>query len=206
MDLAEMAALVILGERDLWGMDELPESIDLDMVRCLDQAGLIEARFVTMSNEGESLPRVPLPDVWFSPFKSPGYMGDWGQVLARRKRDAFHHPPELRVSEIGKAELARMRRAKVHNAVGAQSGMTLSGMSESKQFTVTLRQPVAVAEVARKANMRSDALLERLRARSYPIVGNRRAYMVELAQAILCVPSNKQRQVREWGKKIFAAE
>lgn len=109
LDLAEAEALLKLGNRELWGVDELPEKIDADVMRCLDDHGLVEARFVTMQNRSPE-PWTPSPSAWFSPMKNPSQAGEWDQILGSRLRDDRTHPSEVRLSEKGRAVLARMRR------------------------------------------------------------------------------------------------
>lgn len=65
---------------------------------------------------------------------------------------------------------------------------------------IAMTTAVLVADVARAAGMRADALLERLRDRRYPIGGPKGAYVVELEQAIVALPVGKRRQVRAWAK------
>lgn len=113
LDLAEAEALLKLGSRELWGVDELPEEIDADVMRCLDDHGLVEARFVTMQNRskyrGDTTPPAPVPSSWFSPMKNPSRAGEWDKILGSRLRDYWTHPSEVRLSERGRAVLARMR-------------------------------------------------------------------------------------------------
>jgi hypothetical protein len=114
LDLTEAEALLKLGSRELWGVDELPEEIDADVMRCLDDHGLVEARFVTMQNRskyrGDTTPPAPVPSSWFSPMKNPSRAGEWDKILGRRLRDYWTHPSEVRLSERGRAVLARQGR------------------------------------------------------------------------------------------------
>jgi hypothetical protein len=115
MDATEAAALKQLGERELWGVDELPAGIDVDLLRGLDASELVEARSVVMQNQkkypGDPTPPSPSPSGWFSPMRNPSMVGGWGAIMSNRTRSMWKHPCELRVSERGRAELARMRRA-----------------------------------------------------------------------------------------------
>ncbi|MBU6414598.1 MAG: hypothetical protein KGS45_14165 [Planctomycetes bacterium] len=111
MDSAELAALRKLAEREYWDVDQLPAYFDVALCLCLDDAGLIEARHVTMSNVGSSFPREPTPQAWYSPVKVPGTGTTWQRILAGRTRDEFNHPYQVRVSGRGQAELARQRRS-----------------------------------------------------------------------------------------------
>ena len=111
MDPAELAALRKLAEREYWYVDQLPAYFDVDLCLCLDDAGLILARHVTMSNVGSSLPREPIPQLWYSPVKVPGTGTTWQRILAGRTRDEFSYPSQVRVSARGHAGLARQRRS-----------------------------------------------------------------------------------------------
>ncbi len=110
----EAAALKALGEREVWGVDELPPAVDIDLLRCLDAEGFIVARGSHMQNRqkyrGDSTPPTPAHGQWCSPLQKPEIAGDWEVILAKRTRDAWNHPFEVKVSEHGRAQLARMRR------------------------------------------------------------------------------------------------
>ncbi|MBC6953096.1 MAG: hypothetical protein DYG93_07660 [Leptolyngbya sp. PLA2] len=111
LDAMEARALLQLGEREFWGVDELPQDIDADALRCLDDRGLVEARYVVMQNRSPE-PWTPSRSAWFSPIAKPEIAGTWERILARRDRSSRSHPAEIRISERGKAVVARhLRRA-----------------------------------------------------------------------------------------------
>lgn len=56
----EVEALATLAERNLWPVDELPERVDADALRCLDERGWIEARYTVMQNQ-QQFPGDPTP-------------------------------------------------------------------------------------------------------------------------------------------------
>jgi|GEM_PF-4939821 len=127
LDDAEVAALLKLGERDMWGTDELPETIDADMLRCLDRHGFIEARSVHMQNQqkfpGDKTPPTPSPGEWFSPIKQPTQAGDWDAVVSRHERDVDGHPSQVRLSDLGKAERAKILRVtRIDGEIAARPG------------------------------------------------------------------------------------
>lgn len=111
----EVAALKALGEREVWGVDELPVGVDVDVLRCLDTNGFVEARGCWMQNKqkypGDPTPPTPGHGQWCSPLNSPQIAGQWAVILLKQARDTWNHPYEVRVSERGRAELARLRRA-----------------------------------------------------------------------------------------------
>lgn len=92
MDPTELAALRKLAEREYWDVDQLPAYFDVDLCLCLDDAGLIEARHVTMLTVRSSLPREPIPKTWHSPLRVPGTGTTWRRILAARARDEFNRP------------------------------------------------------------------------------------------------------------------
>ena len=112
---AESDALVKLSEKDFWLVTELPSNIDADLLRCLDDRGLIESRFVVMQNQqkhgGDSTPSSRSPSAWFSPIQKPDMAGGWNEILSKREKNEWNHPFEVRISERGRAELARRRWA-----------------------------------------------------------------------------------------------
>ncbi|QKK08989.1 MAG: hypothetical protein HND58_13010 [Planctomycetota bacterium] len=114
LDASEAAAVIQLGDRKIWGVDELPETIDADMLRCLDRHGFIDARSVNMQNRqkfpGDKTPSTPSPGVWFSPIRQPTQAGDWEAVVSRHERDSAGHPSQVRLSDLGKAERAKTLR------------------------------------------------------------------------------------------------
>lgn len=115
--LSEAEALKRLGEREVWGVDELPAGIDADVLRCLDTDGFVEARGCWMQNKqkypGDPTPPTPAHGQWCSPLKNRDGAGEWDVILEKRTRDKWNHPYEVRASERGRAELARMRREAV---------------------------------------------------------------------------------------------
>src|SRR5437868_2718012 len=98
MDPSELAVLQALGEKALWGVDELPPEADIDMLRCLDLEELIEVRFVTMNWSGKppgvEPQRSPSPSQWFSPMRDPQMAGPWETILKKQVRDVVNHPNE----------------------------------------------------------------------------------------------------------------
>ncbi|MCL4743295.1 MAG: hypothetical protein KJZ54_13955 [Phycisphaerales bacterium] len=125
LDAMEARALLQLGEREFWGVDELPEGIDADMLRCLDDRGLVEARYVVMQNRskhrGDTTPPAPVPSSWFSPMASRSLAGGWDKIVACRERNRGHHPNEVRLSERGRSTMARyVRRASAGRGIDQQ--------------------------------------------------------------------------------------
>jgi len=114
MDAMELRALRTLGERDEWRVSELPESIDIDLLRCLDAEGVIEARYVTAHNHAKfpgDAPNITYShSSWFSPIQNPGMAGPWEKWLRPQQHDCWNPPREVRVSDRGRAELARAAR------------------------------------------------------------------------------------------------
>lgn len=121
LDASEAAAVIQLGDRKIWGVDELPETIDADMLRCLDRHGMVEARIVVMQSQskhpGDKTPPKPSPQGWFSPIQNPTRAGDWDAVVSGHLRGSGGHPSQVRLSDVGKAE-----RAKVLRTVGGAAG------------------------------------------------------------------------------------
>jgi len=111
MDQSESRALLQLAERDLWSVDVLPVGgVDIDILRRLDALGLIEARTGRMDNQ-QKYPRDPTPpkpaySPWFSPINQPHIAGGWDSIMATR---TDRPPSEIRISERGKAEVARLK-------------------------------------------------------------------------------------------------
>jgi hypothetical protein len=67
-----------------------------------------------------------------------------------------------------------------------------------------LKRPIPIAEAARVANMRCDALADKLRRRNYPIEGPKRAYVAELSH-ICSTLGRKKRRIMEWADKEYPA-
>ena len=126
LDASEAAAVIQLGERTIWGVDELPETIDADMLRCLDRHGMVQARVVLMQNQskhlGDCTPPKPSPQEWFSPIQQPKVAGDWDAVMAWHVRDSRQHPSQIRLSDVGKAERAKVLRTAGGSAGGDPGG------------------------------------------------------------------------------------
>lgn len=114
MDAIELKALRTLGERDEWPVNELPDWIDVDLLRCLDVEGVIEARYVTAHNHAKFPGDAPnltySRSSWFSPIQNPGMAGPWEKWLRPQGYDCWNLPREVRVSDRGRAELAKARR------------------------------------------------------------------------------------------------
>jgi hypothetical protein len=111
----ETETLMRLAGRPAWGVDELPGTIDADTLRCLDEREWVEARYVIMWNQkkhpADTTPPLPSPSEWFSPMRNPQMAGDWDAIVGNRSRGAHNHPAEVRLSDRGRATLARRRRA-----------------------------------------------------------------------------------------------
>lgn len=114
MDATELRALRALAERDVWPVNELPDGIDVDILRCLDVEGAIEARYVTAKNQATSPGDAPniaySHSSWFSPIQNPGMAGPWEKWLRPQQYDSWNPPREIRVSDMGRAVLAKARR------------------------------------------------------------------------------------------------
>ena len=110
----EQVALARLAKRDIWKLNELPRWIDKDMLRCLDDDGLIEVRQIVMTNRqktyGDPTPPAPARLNWFSPIEQPDMAGNWDKVLQHGVGDDRTPPWELRLTDPGRAELARQSR------------------------------------------------------------------------------------------------
>ncbi len=113
MDKFELAALRSLGTREIWSADELPEGVNIGILRGLDQAGMIEARWVYWVNVQEHFgapsKRVPQQDIWHSPIAYQTRAGGWTPLLSAHVRSE-NPPSEIRLTESGLAELAREER------------------------------------------------------------------------------------------------
>lgn len=123
MDHVEVRALVQLGERDIWKVDELPPGIDVDLLRCLDGANLIQARFCYWENR-QQLPQDLTPpaqasSAWFSPMQKPGMAGGWDSILSSHISDHRKLPHEIMLTEQGRAELSRLHRRQIGINSGA---------------------------------------------------------------------------------------
>lgn len=114
MDATELRALRALGERDEWPLNELPDGIDVDILRCLDVEGVIEGRYVTARNQARSPGAAPniaySHSSWFSPIQNPGMAGPWEKWLRPQQHDCWNPPREIRVTDRGRAVLARAVR------------------------------------------------------------------------------------------------
>lgn len=115
MDATELRALRALAERDVWPVNELPDGIDVDILRCLDVEGVTEARYVTAKNQarspGDASNIAYSHSAWFSPIQNPGMAGPWEKWLRPQQYDCWNPPREIRVSDMGRAVLAKARRA-----------------------------------------------------------------------------------------------
>ncbi len=107
LDDTEAAALAALGVRDQWLVNELPATIDADVLRCLDVAGLVEAASVILLNQqkpGDKTPPKPSQGAWFSPIKQPQMAGGW---------DGIRSAPPLRApdpSELPRCTVSEVPR------------------------------------------------------------------------------------------------
>ncbi len=117
MDESEAHALLQLAKRKAWAYDELPVDVDLDMLRCLDDLGLIEARAcgIVPNQNARKDPKAPktrlLHGEWYSPMRRPIIGGKWESIATNHERTEWVHPHEIRVNDSGKAELARANRS-----------------------------------------------------------------------------------------------
>lgn len=101
-------ALALLEGRE-FPVDALPPGYDVDLLQVLDRDGFIEVRYWTWNRSDEAKP-FEQPSVWFSPLKCPGMAGPWDQIYANTKRNDQFIPCDVRLSGLGKAELAKWRR------------------------------------------------------------------------------------------------
>ncbi|MBX3316475.1 MAG: hypothetical protein KF902_06370 [Phycisphaeraceae bacterium] len=114
MDATELRALRALAERDVWPVNELPEWIDVDLLRCLDVEGVIEGRYVTAHNNAKypgDAPNITYSQsTWFSPLQKPSLAGPWENWVRPEGYDCWNPPREIRISDKGRAVLARAVR------------------------------------------------------------------------------------------------
>lgn len=122
----EIDALITLDGRKLWQVDELPDGIDAGVLRCLDERDWVEARCVVMQNQ-EPSPAAPRPLEWFSPVRDDKVWPNWDKFLARHLSGQDNCPGQIRVSEKGKADLVRIRRA---NADESDARATADGVAK----------------------------------------------------------------------------
>src|SRR5579862_3850091 len=113
MDAAEAAALAALSEKERFRADQLPSGIDADMLTCLGVDGMIEARLLSHRD-----PCAPKDfTMWFSPASDRCGSGGWRMLLM--------NPPnvEVRVTDRGRAALARLRRVVQGGEPGGSGGV-----------------------------------------------------------------------------------
>lgn len=101
-------ALALLDGREC-PVDVLAFEYDLDLLQVLDRDGLIEVRYWTWGRDENSRP-VKQPSAWFSPLRYPGMSGSWHQIYVNTERSDHAIPCDVRLSGLGKAELAGWRR------------------------------------------------------------------------------------------------
>jgi hypothetical protein len=108
-ELDALEALAVLNSQKVWTVDRLPLGVRPSALRVLDDDGFIEVR----SRYWQRSPSPPAiqSDVWFSPIRSPTTLGTWEQIANMHGADFHTLPPELTVTDKGKAALARERRA-----------------------------------------------------------------------------------------------
>lgn len=104
---SDIQAVRTIGARDIWGIDELPESLDPATLLELDRRGLVEVRMVVVKNTQEHPDDPPTQLIqrhaWFSPYMEPWKAGEWGgHSLTNRHRDLWHHPMEIRLTRRGR--------------------------------------------------------------------------------------------------------
>ena len=104
---SDIQAVRTIGARDIWGIDELPESLDPTTLLELDRRGLVEVRMVVVKNTQEHPDDPPTHllqrHAWFSPYMEPWKAGEWGgHSLTDRQRDHWKHPIEVRLTRRGR--------------------------------------------------------------------------------------------------------
>lgn len=109
------SALGLLAVRKEWRLEEVRGTVGLDMLRALDAEGFIQVRpwlwQAQGARPGQPVTSLPKPLEWFSPIATPQYGGPWEGVF---RGDRDEEPPvwwEVRVTDRGRAELARPRRS-----------------------------------------------------------------------------------------------
>ncbi len=105
MDATESAALQQLGERAEWPVDELPDEIGVDVLRCLDQMQLVEVCSVVLVNQqkqpGDTSPPAQSRRPWFSPIEQPVIDEGWKGI--RSTPALGTDPPEPSRVDISEA-------------------------------------------------------------------------------------------------------
>ncbi len=122
----EAGALLALAGREFWPVTELPPGVGVDELRCLDDRGYVELQTVCMVRAGplRDGPRTRQPSGWFSPIRQPQLAGRWDGLLGRAV-NLVSAPCEVRLTERGLAELARLRRGCADSGTGgAETGST----------------------------------------------------------------------------------
>jgi len=111
----EATALLQLGTRLYWGIDELPDFIGIDMLRRLDSLGFVQVCLTRLSRptlqDGEYVPARATRGGWIIPMSRQGKPLTWDQVFRRHKLSEWEHPAEVALSERGKAEITRLHLA-----------------------------------------------------------------------------------------------
>lgn len=112
---APALALRVLAGAESWRFTELPIGISLDVLRVLDVDGFIEVHswgaFTKCDERGHAIGGFdygPMGARWYSPTAQPMIGGDW-EMIARKALDEPRTAVEIRVSALGKAELAKHR-------------------------------------------------------------------------------------------------
>lgn len=99
MDAKEAEAIRTLGSAREWAVHGLPGALDADLLRCLDDAGLVEVCSIVMSNRqkfpGDPTPPTGTRSAWFSPIQSPQQAGGWSRI-----RSAEPHPFDERIGQL----------------------------------------------------------------------------------------------------------
>lgn len=154
MDENEAAALRELGERSEWPVDELPRGVNVDMLRRLDDLGYVEARW-TLLDYRQARPSDPTPvrtpQPWVSPIRSPHMMGDWDRVTAGVERGEREHPNDVRLTERGRAALARLKDADARRSDADASPLTPTSVDLATAAGIS---PDTLSRIRTKAGIR----------------------------------------------------
>jgi hypothetical protein len=150
-------------------MNELPPGVDLDMLRCLDELGLVEVLFRYWQScdprPGNPATRVEAHLGWFSPLASPTMGGNWSQVFEYHQRDKSNLPMRVRLNDKGLAARARLTRGKIttlpdRTAARKPSGRSSQGHAPLRPYTLK-----ALEEEIVSYRTRHSAEYEQLRER-----------------------------------------
>ncbi|MFN0132733.1 MAG: hypothetical protein ACKVW3_09430 [Phycisphaerales bacterium] len=136
-------ALKKLGTQESWRLTSLPKGVTVDVMRVLDTDGYVEVRGWYLKNTRtgphDPNPMAPRPsDVgWYSPTAAPLVFGTWDQLFEKSAKDV-RTAAEVRISEKGKAKLARMTMLRKPRGTPKPSEpLEKSSKSGSEWLTVT---------------------------------------------------------------------